>query len=99
DNTVEHCRMSRDAPKNSVWRPPPALCLSLPPLPSRTLLRMLPVIVSLPPPPMAFSIHAVFAIDTLLVIMSQLEKDPGARLIVEGVFQPDRSRVSLPLAS
>ena len=57
------------------------------------------MIVSSPPPPTAFSIHALLAIEMLLVIMSELENDPGARLIFEGVFQPDRSSVSLPLES
>ena len=54
---------------------------------------MLPLMVSLPPPPIAVSITVLKAMPILLVKPLPLLKLPGARLMIEGVDQPERFSV------
>ena len=60
------------------------------------LLRELPIILSEPLPPIAFSISQPKAIAMLFVMLLQEEKRPGRRSMKLAVDHPLRSRVSLP---
>ena len=79
--------------KKSLPRPP--LRVSLPAKPLRSLSNAFPLMMSLPPPPLAFSTTVPVAIPMLFTMPLALLKVPAVRLMVEAVVQPERSSVLL----